>query len=89
MNTEIIDNSEVKTSIDMILKSALKWWEKKRILFNVFVAASGIIPLFLYAKSFDLEELILIVFYGLVVNVFYSLGFLLEAFNGSHEIVGE
>ena len=81
MNKEVIDNFEEKASNDVVLKNALKWWEKKRIWFNIFVAASGIIPLILYAKSFNLEELILIVFYGLVVNVFYSLGFLLEAFN--------
>lgn len=81
MNSELIDGPEEKITIDSPLFSALSWWEKKRIWFNVFVGASGLTAIALYASSFSTGDLIGLVLYGLLLNVCYSLGFLLEAFN--------
>jgi hypothetical protein len=75
MNTEIID--EAKSD----LANSLAWWEKRRLWYNLFVGGTGLVALFLFAPVFGAVDMILLVLYGMVANLFYSLGFLLEAFD--------
>lgn len=60
---------------------AFAWWEKRRWIFNVIVGVTGILSLLLLSllpllNFFDLAGIIL---YGIIANLFYSLGFLIEA----------
>ncbi len=81
MNSEILDTLESKATKDSPIFDALSWWEKKRIWFNVVVGASGFTMIFLFSTSFDFFSLLGILIYGFTLNMFYSIGFLLEAFN--------
>ena len=79
MDPEIIDQLEEEdSSRDSPLYNALSWWEKKRIWYNIFELASGIFPIALYADGFSLGELVGVVAYGIILNLFYSFGFFLE-----------
>lgn len=80
MQEEIIDSNNPKTE-PTPLKEALSWWEKKRIWFNVAVGITGVIVVINNIHLFQYGEIIGLVFYGLLLNLFYSIGFLLEAFN--------
>ena len=62
---------------DKSLLAAFGWWEKKRIYYNIAVGAAGIIVL-AFDQSFNPPYLIGIIIYGIVANLFYSLGFLIE-----------
>jgi len=71
--------SEVATDsqIDCRASTIVKYWEKKRILFNVLLLLAGSIPLITFPvipgtnlKQFLVGGLI----YGIFANIFYSLG---------------
>ena len=79
MDTEIIDNPEIEIEDPSSLKSAIAWWEKKRVWFNIAVGGSGIIAIFLSTNSFYLADLLGLIAYGLVLNTIYCAGFMLEA----------
>jgi hypothetical protein len=65
----------------------LRWWESRRLTFNVIVGATGLVTLgalkliaFLPPLSFDLPIFWPgVIAYGLFANLGYSLGFLAEA----------
>lgn len=57
---------------------AFRWWEKKRWIYNLMVAISCLIFSFPPISSFGLLEILSLLFYVLIVNICYSLGFLLE-----------
>jgi hypothetical protein len=61
------------------LNAALDWWEKKRLWFNLIVGISGLIVIVIFYSSFQFVNLIGAVFYGVLMNIMYSLGFFLEA----------
>jgi hypothetical protein len=79
-NTEILDNDDFADKNEKIM-SALTWWEKKRILFNLIVGALGVIGVFISPISMLKINILAVIFYGLMANLFYSVGFLLEAFD--------
>ena len=62
---------------DKSLLTAFGWWEKRRWIYNVVVGFTGAFFMFLMPmiSSFDVLG---IIFYGLLANLFYSLGFLIE-----------
>ncbi|MBL87042.1 MAG: hypothetical protein CMO82_10335 [Winogradskyella sp.] len=60
------------------LNICLKWWESKRLWYNVIVGGIGLIGLCRYSTYFGLIEFIGLLVYGFVANVFYSLGILIE-----------
>lgn len=62
---------------DSSLLSAFAWWEKKRLVYNMVLFVIGIIPVLSF-DSIDLFDLIGILLYGLLANVFYCLGFFIE-----------
>lgn len=88
MNSDIIDNSEIQNDEPTTIKSALTWWEKRRIWFNVAVGSSGIIAIVICAASFSISDVIGLIMYGLFMNLLYSIGFLIDAFH-SHYLNGE
>ena len=76
---EVIDHVEHKEQ--SALRTSLKWWEKRRIWFNLLVGISGIVGIMCYAPFFGLIDMIFILTYGIIANLFYSIGFVLEALN--------
>lgn len=62
---------------DLSLLTAFGWWEKRRWIYNLVVGLTGVIFL-MFIPSFGGVELIGIMVYGLLANLCYSLGFLLE-----------
>ncbi len=79
-NTEVLDNDDFKNKNEKIM-SSLIWWEKKRILFNLIVGGLGVLGIFISPISMLKINILAIIFYGLMANLFYSVGFLLEAFD--------
>ncbi len=60
------------------LLSAFAWWEKKRIIYNAVIGASGIYVLFSGGWELTIIDLIGIIIYGTMANLFFCLGFLIE-----------
>lgn len=67
------------------LKSNVKWWESKRWIFNLLVGVSGLLVIInVLAEShyqWKLEDTLGVIIWGIGVNIFYSLGILLELFD--------
>ncbi len=65
------------------LRSLLKWWESKRLVFNVFIGFIGGITLLLGMSEIDcnywfLSDILGIFLWGIMANILYSSGILLE-----------
>ncbi|MBL7725005.1 MAG: hypothetical protein JNK27_12700 [Chitinophagaceae bacterium] len=62
------------------LLAAFAWWEKRRLIYNLIVGATGIICLAVLSlfSFLGLSDLVGILIYGIIVNLFYSCGFLIE-----------
>ena len=67
-----------KQKEDKLLLTAFGWWEKKRIIYNIVVGCAGVFILFTNGGEFTIPNFIGIIIYGLLANLFYSLGFLIE-----------
>jgi len=76
-NSEILDDSDKPSK----LEEAISWWEKKRLIFNLCVGITGVIGVLLFGTNLWLGDIIDIIFIGILMNVFYSLGFVIEALN--------
>jgi hypothetical protein len=64
------------------LYETIVWWEKQRIIFNLVVGISGLLPLIILLPSwFGIEEVIGILIWGIISNILYSSGILVEIFN--------
>lgn len=65
---------------DKSLLSAFAWWEKRRLAYNLIVGATGVICVFILSliPFLELINLIGIIIYGIIANMFYSLGFVIE-----------
>ncbi|QHI35864.1 hypothetical protein IMCC3317_12120 [Kordia antarctica] len=67
---------------ETVLNKTITWWETKRIIFNAFVGIVGIFSVFAnIPHTFGLEDFIGIILWGIVANIFYSVGILLEIVN--------
>ena len=65
--------STVQNDNDIL--SVVKWWEKKRLLFNLLVGLSGIIGMIIFHDLFYLIFLAIPIFwYVIIVNICYSFG---------------
>jgi hypothetical protein len=63
--------------VDKTLLTAFSWWEKRRLFYNLVIGLVGVIILFIY-PFFSLLDLAGVIFYGIIANLFYSLGFFIE-----------
>ncbi len=64
---------------DPILERAIYWWERKRLLFNSIVGISGFLPILLSLQSISKIDTVSIIIYGLLANLLFTSGFILEA----------
>ncbi|MDO5980032.1 hypothetical protein [Flavivirga spongiicola] len=65
-----------------LLNETIVWWEKKRITFNVVVGISGLISFMVLSPNyFGITEIIGILTWGILANILYSSGILIEIFN--------
>lgn len=60
---------------------AFKWWEKRRIWYNVILGATGVVSLLLLAPPIDQFVVIGVLMWAAFANLCFSIGFLLEMFN--------
>lgn len=65
------------TDKDKSLLAAFAWWEKRRIAYNLVVGFVGS-WIFLFVPLTSAGPLLGAAFYGLMANLFYSLGFFIE-----------
>ena len=79
-NSEIIDDSD-ESAKSSPLEQSLSWWETRRILFNLIVGGVGLVGMLLFCSDFRIMDVIDICFFGVLMNIFYSVGFMLEALN--------
>ncbi len=66
----MIDDEKLNTSVE--------WWEKKRLWFNIAVGLTGVISILAIWPYFFFEEIVGIIIWGIIANIFYSLGILVE-----------
>lgn len=65
-----------------VLKKTITWWEKKRIWFNVAVGITGTLGVIVnIIHPFGIDDFIGIVLWGIMANILYSVGILLEIVN--------
>lgn len=79
MNTDLVD--DISDASEGSLRTALSWWEKKRLIFNLSVGSVGVLGIVFFSTFFGLPDVFGIILWGLFLNLLYSVGFLLEAFN--------
>lgn len=60
------------------LQQAFAWWEKKRLLYNVIVGLTGVLVL-LSIPVHTFHDIPGVILFGILANLCYSAGFLLEA----------
>ncbi len=77
---EILDSTINNKQYKQLLL-ALRWWEKKRLVFNIIVGVVGFLGLGLVSVRMFPIEFAGIIFWGLFLNLCYSLGFLFEVFD--------
>jgi hypothetical protein len=75
---EIDDAS--KNNPESTLLDAYKYWGKKRLLFNLIVGVTGVVAIFLYARTFSLLEFVDILIWGIVANGLFSFGYAFESY---------
>lgn len=64
------------------LQNTISWWEKKRIAFNIFIGLIGSIAVFHFINhAFTQDDAIGIILWGIMANILYSIGILLEVAN--------
>ena len=64
------------------LNETISWWEKKRIIFNIIIGFFGILALIIIQPScFGWFDCIGILLWGIMANILFSLGILLEIAN--------
>jgi hypothetical protein len=62
------------------LMDSFKWWEKKRLLYNIIIGASGIAGMLIFIGFIALRpiDIIGMLLWGITANAFYFTGFLIE-----------
>ena len=78
-NTSLImETTDIFTDeVDRSLMTSFAWWEKRRLVYNLLMALSGLFAIILIG-SFYLDDLVVVLLYGVIANLFYSLGFFIE-----------
>jgi hypothetical protein len=62
-----------------LTKNTLDWWEKKRIWYNLIVLIFGVWQIIKeQPDTYNFEDIIGVVIYGLGANILYSIGILIE-----------
>ncbi|MBL7559986.1 hypothetical protein JAO71_09245 [Olleya sp. YSTF-M6] len=65
-----------------ILNDTVKWWESKRLIYNIIVGLVGLITILIMQPiHFGFFECIGIIIWGIGANIFFSLGTLVEIFD--------
>ncbi|MDC8005102.1 hypothetical protein POV27_13655 [Aureisphaera galaxeae] len=68
--------------MDDTIKSSLKWWDNKRVWYNLIVGAVGIGYIInIVPDTFGMTEIIGMFVYGVGANILFSLGILIELYD--------
>lgn len=81
MTTDILDEG-LGNIAKGPLEDSIRWWEKKRLLFNIVVAVCGLLPAVFALGNMGFTLILFLVgsiFWGLGANALYCAGFMLEA----------
>ncbi|MEM6964401.1 MAG: hypothetical protein AAF573_06520 [Bacteroidota bacterium] len=79
----ILDEPFIREESLKNLKSTIHWWERKRLLFNICIVVAATLPtiyfqdLILYQRPTGL--IILVIIYMLFANLFFSIGWGIDA----------
>lgn len=73
-----IDDFSDLESQNSPLYESFAWWEKNRLYFNLLVGIVGVLSTLQFSNYFGVDEIIGSLLWGLVANLFYSAGFMLE-----------
>lgn len=67
------------------MRNSIKWWESKRLLYNVLVGIFGLAAFFITGfdswRLLSIDDALGVIAWGILANVCYSLGILLEVWN--------
>lgn len=71
----IMENNTPNQQENLEILSIVKWWEKKRLIFNILIGASGLTGLIIFDKLSYLSSIIGLMFwYAIIANLCYCLG---------------
>jgi len=56
----------------------VRWWEKRRWVYNIVVGLSGLAVLLLMQVDFSVHVLLAIAYYGVLANLCYTFGWAIE-----------
>lgn len=81
INDFLEDNVSEETSDGKIV-ALVKWWERKRIIYNILVGITGLLGLYLFWRQVILSEPVFVISgvicYGIAANCCYFLGWMIE-----------
>lgn len=77
---DILDNNLTNENISPGFEGAIRWWEKRRVLYNIVVCCCGIITILLAGKL-DFFSIVMVFFYAIAANIAYCSGLMLEAWD--------
>ncbi|MEM9679910.1 MAG: hypothetical protein AAF901_06265 [Bacteroidota bacterium] len=70
---------------DFNASASLKWWDKKRVWYNVIVGVISIgYLIYINPETFESYDIIGVIIYALGANLFFTLGFLLEMYDATY-----
>ncbi|WP_299122049.1 hypothetical protein [uncultured Tenacibaculum sp.] len=79
-------HKELKSIKSEKIIDGIKWWESKRWVFNLLVGLSGVLGIvkgiYVAAENiFVISDIFGIILLGIIANIFYSSGILVEIFD--------
>ena len=76
--TEFTTPEEMKAAFGKRMQEAFAWWERQRLLFNIVVGTAGLLVTIMFCTRFTAFELFGAVAWGVMANILYCMGFILE-----------
>lgn len=81
METYLFDHTDEEKATAMNLLKAHRYWAGKRLNFNIAVGVGGALSfLFFIGTDFMLTDIVGMVVWGVIANIFYSTGYVIDSY---------
>jgi len=79
--TDLFTDSDEEVAVGLKLLEAYRFWNKKRLPFNIIVGTAGLLSvLFFFGLRFNVFDILGIIVWGLLANALYSVGYVLDSY---------
>lgn len=80
---KILDEPQIQNDAYSNLRAVIRWWEKKRLLFNICICFSAFLPTIFFYELVQLQStmalITLSIIYLLFANLFFTIGWGIDA----------